>query len=424
MNDPTERPRILGCRSDDIIAELDGDITVIGVKGFDSLRADRALDATKRHELIERIRGGAHAELALTARTFRQKDGVPNRRFLRFKSDALGAIASSFVGMPVLRDHNTWSQTARIGTITASELATHGGTGWSSFRQGLHIVKPEAVISVLDGTLDRFSIGWHHAGAPVLCSVHKTDVRARNSCACWPGDSVEVDGASQIVEYEFQSAEGTEVSAVNVPAVKGTKIEDIRAALAAELSLDIEPRRKATPPMTLPRLAAVLGLAALGAPDEDRAITIVEGLRRDKLAAEQERDTARTALASRDKELSELRAAGDKARIDVLLADATRAGKIKILRDEEGKAIPSAREVRLRKLAARDGVDALAAEIAELDVIVPVGQRVLTDNVKEPERSSLSAPASSALTSVAAQLGLDEKDVLASAAELNATGGF
>ncbi len=222
---------ILGCRSESVLLEHLADIQVIGWDRGTSLKAS---EPAPRRELITAVRGGAHVELALTAKTFRQRDGSPNKRFLRFNPDALGEIASSFVGMPVLRDHNTYEQSARVGTITASDVITDSAAGWSAFRQVLHIVKPEAVISVLDGTLDRFSIGWSATG-PVLCTVHKSDVRASSRCGCWPGDVVTIDGLAQTVEYEFQNAEGTEVSTVNVPAVQGTKIEEVRTALAYEL---------------------------------------------------------------------------------------------------------------------------------------------------------------------------------------------
>ena len=238
-------PRILGCRSDALLADLAGKIEVIGWPGGTTLEAAPGGDLDRRRELITSVRGGQHVELAITARTYRQKDGAPNRRGLRFATAVLGELAASFVGMPLLRDHDAGAQDARIGTVTASELSVDGGTGWASFVQVLQIVKPDAVISVLDGTLDRFSIAWAPTG-PVLCSVHGTDLRSRDACGCWPLDVVQVDGASHVVEFEFQSAEGTEVSAVNVPAVKGTKIDDVRAALAAEL--DLRPRFAAATP--------------------------------------------------------------------------------------------------------------------------------------------------------------------------------
>jgi hypothetical protein len=416
MADEIERKRAaLACRSDDVLAEFLSDIRVIGVKGIETLRA-QGTDEGKR-QLITAVRAGQHAELALSARTYRQKDGVPNRRFLRHNPDKLEAFAKSFVGMPMLRDHASWSTAARIGTITSSELSTHGGTGWSSIDMGLHVVKPEAVISVLDGTLDRFSIGWASTG-PVTCSVHNCDVRKRGSCGCWPGDTVEVDGKPQIVEYQFESAEGIEVSAVNVPAVTGTKITDVRAALAAELGFET-PREEI--PMQLTRLAAALGLAALTAADEDRAVQTVEARERAstqertaRLAAEQERDTARARIKELETELATARSAGAKASIDALLEGAYRDGKLRYGRDSEGAAIPSRFEPMLRKLATSEGIEALRAEIAGMPQVVPVGQRQLND-ATEQERDDELIDLDPALESVARQLNLKPEDVRAQA---------
>ncbi len=235
--------RIIGCRGD---AERSAIVNLTANGEQFELK-----DAAGRTSLIADVRAGKHVEVALTALTFRQKDGTPNKKHLRFATAALPKLATSYVGMPVLRDHDSHSQLSRVGTVKSSQLVMDGG--FPALRQVLEIVKPEAVISVLDGTLDRFSIGWSATG-PVMCTAHEVDVRARGACGCWPGDVVTLDGGKSVtVEYEFQSAEGTEVSAVNVPAVKGTKIESVRssgaslaadravyrAALAAELHLEI-----------------------------------------------------------------------------------------------------------------------------------------------------------------------------------------
>jgi hypothetical protein len=409
-------PRIVGCRSIGELITLDAVEIIGGPNGLTALLATDPDKDEKRRELISSIRGGKHVELAASAVTFRQRDGSPNANFLRHKPSRLGALAESFKKMPLLVDHAKWAQRSRIGTITKSELADLPHE-WSGFRQQLHVVKPDAVISVLDGTLDRFSIGWRPTG-PVLCTVHKTDIRSRNSCRCWPGDRVELDGKEQITEYEYQSAEGVETSAVNVPAVSGTKIEDVRAALAAELNLQLEGPRT----MQFTRLAAILGLVALSTEaDEDRAIRAVEDIKRGKLAAEQERDTARTELKSAIEKTAQLAASTIKVTVDAMLEDAYRNGKLLYSREgETGKALPSPREARLRKIAERDGVDALRAELAEMPQIAPVNKKVLGDNLPEPIKfdGSLS---SSVLESTARQLGLEPKDLEATAAAMYGT---
>ena len=320
----TDLPRASALRGElELLAPGDaGALVMVHTAGAlaGELRVGRSLDTDKRAQLIAEIRGGKHVELELDAVTFKQRDGSPNRNYLRFRTDKLEAIAASFAGMPMLIDHNRWEQSARVGTVVASE-AVELAYGWSGFRQTLRVVKPHAAISVLDGTLDRFSIGWSTTG-PVLCSVHRTDKLARGRCSCWPGDKVDVDGKAQIVEYEWQSAEGTETSGVNVPAVKGTKIEDVRAALAAELNLNLEHREK--PTMSFPRLAAVLGLAALSEDrDEAAGVTAAEALKRELAASRQEVATQLAAnaeiagqLAKRDARIAAL----EEATIDTALA--------------------------------------------------------------------------------------------------------
>jgi hypothetical protein len=417
----------LACRSDLLVGELDGDLVLrIGSRTHTLKAGD---PTTNRADMITAIRGGQHAELDLRATTFRQKDGMPNRRFLRHAPAALPALAASYIGMPVLLDHDTGTQAARIGTITASELHDHGGTGWSSFKMGLQIVKPEAVISVLDRTLDRFSIGWSATG-PVNCSVHGVDVRSRDSCGCWPGETVMLDGKPHVVEFEFQSADGTEVSAVNVPAVKGTGIQDIRAALAAELSLSVVTPSKEI--VMLTRLAAALGLATLTAADEDRAVATLDEMRRGRLAAEQERDAARTELATVKTELVTVKSTGLKTAIDAVLNGSGYAtGRLVYGRDSEGKAIADNFEPMLRTLAETSGLDKLQSTLATMPIRVPVGQRPLDGAGQPPPtvfEGGLAAPVvlvqvhserlkgpvslTPELASMARQLSLDPADVV------------
>jgi hypothetical protein len=410
-----QHPRL---RASALVGELVGtELASVSVIGQPALKLD---DPEKRRDLIARARAGEHIELELHARVFRQKDGAPNRNHLRFKADKLGDIATSFVGMPVLLDHNTYEQAARIGTITASE-AEEQGHGWVAFKQTLKIVKSAAVISVLDGTLDRFSIGWHPTG-PVLCSVHGVDVRSwkersKAECYCWPGDrvSVERDGkkTTATVEFEFQSADGIEVSAVNVPAVKGTRIEDVREALALELGLqlhDIPAREKETQMLKFALLATALGVPSLAAAeDEAAAVRAAEDLRRRALAAEQERDEARTALTAAKESLAKDRETMLKASVDTMIETAYRDGKLRYGRDDQGKATPSTRETRLRRIAKDDGLGALKAEIDDMPQIVPVQKRALDAENDVRDRGELDVD--DAIASAAAQLGLDPDEL-------------
>jgi hypothetical protein len=337
---PEDAPRILAST---YVPDTDTPtLTLSDVRVFvgGELREARSMSDDDRKDLISKIRGGAHHELEITATTFRQKDGHPNRNFLRFSPSKLAKIASSFVGMPMLRDHNKRESSARLGTITKSELVER--YGWSEFRQTMLVVKPDAVISVLDGTLDRFSIGWHATG-PVLCSVHKQDVRKRGSCLCWPGDSIDVDNGKQTVEYEYQSADGIETSSVNVPAVLGTRTEDIRVALSSELGLAhrYETSEKGKQIMEWSKLASLLGLASITAADEDRVLAAVQARVN---AGDIRATTAEGSLASVSRERDDARALAatetkraDAAQLDALIWRAYHDGRLVSGPDKDGK---------------------------------------------------------------------------------------
>jgi hypothetical protein len=374
--------------------------------------APAGLSEAERRELITKVRAGEHVELEFHALTYRQKDGHPNRNGLRFKPSKLAKIARSWKGKPALVDHRSYSSSARIGTILDSELVELAD-GWVGFRQLFRVVKPEAVISVLDGTLDRFSIGWDATG-PVVCTAHGTPVF--QGCQCWPLDSVTtVDGETKIAEYEFTSAEGDETSGVNTPAVSGTKIEDVRAALAASLTKP-QPRIQA---MAFPRLAAALTLAALTDNDDDRAAAAVEEIKRGKLAAEAERDTyrartveAETKLAAETKARKDAEATALARDIDHEVEGAYSAGKLIAKRDAAGARIPSKLEEGLRKIGLSMGLEALKGQIEDLPVLVELGKR--REELGAPVLADGSVPAP-VLASVAKQLGLDAKDVAANA---------
>lgn len=416
--EPDTLHRIGGCRSDFLLGAFLGEIQVDGFKGVTSLRA--AVDAdgkAQRRELIEAARGGKHIELVATARTFRQKKNVSNRRYLRLGGD-LGAQVGSFKKTPFLVDHNTWEQTSRKGTILSSKLVEESG-GWSEFEMSFEAVKPDAVISILDGTLDRFSIGWFALG-PVMCTVHQVDVRSAGSCYCWPGDSVDVDGKLKIAEYEFTAWEGKELSGVNIPAVKGTSIEEYRQALTAELNLP--PTRPTRPhkeraQMALHRLAAVLGLAALSEADEARGVEAVEALSARAATAEAKAAAAKTAQKQAEDALAAATLATRKVRVDAIITKLYEEGKLRHAKDAEGNELASPREARLRRIANEDGIAALEAEISELEVIVPVRRELQSGLAAAPKKLALGeaddiGPADNPyLASTAEQLGLKLEDL-------------
>lgn len=439
--DPDKFARVVGCRSEFEIGSWIGDILVDGANGLTSLKTATDDVDSKAHakELIEAVNAGKHITLAVTARTFKQQKGVKNRNYVRLGGDIAGQVGS-FVKQPFLLDHNVREQLSRKGTILSSKLIEETQSR-IAFEQAFNVVKPDAVISILDGTLDRFSISWFSTGA-VVCTVHGADVRGPDWCGCWPGMSIKsVDGKSQIAEYEFLQWVGREMSGVNIPAVNNTSIDDIKAALAVELSLSPTRISRPTPKentMRFPRLAAALALAANDELDENRAVEAVEALQRRALAAETERANLATQLATRTTELAQATAAitvataaAGKIRIDAILTEAYRAGKLGYRRVEGSKeALPDKREARLRRIAGeKDGLTALQAEIDEMEETVPVGRRLQSEDVAAPGVTdaigdgSLEFADNPYIDDVAAQLNLKPEDMIAYEKKL-ARGGY
>lgn len=137
---------------------------------------------------------------------------------MRFYDKDLPDFASSFAGQPFLRDHNTYTIKARYGTIIDSGL-TESGDG---FVQRVRLTADEGVEDYLQGRIDRFSIGWYFKG--VDCGICG-EGHSWFECNHWPGMTYETeDGQRQVCELYFVEPRGKETSAVNVPAVRGTRI--------------------------------------------------------------------------------------------------------------------------------------------------------------------------------------------------------
>jgi hypothetical protein len=401
-------PRIIGCSSDFELGSFLGDFEVDGFKGLTSLKADPAdLDAkAKRAELIESVLGGKHLELRVKARTFRQEPKVFNARFVKLGGDLVAQVPS-FIKQPFLLDHDTYRQSSRKGTILTASVVEETRTR-VAFEMGFEVVKPETVISVLDGTLDRFSIAWHREG-PVLCTVHNCDVTLPGSCDCWPGDVVLVDGKSVTAEYLFTKWRGKEMSGTNFPAVRHTNIEDIKAALAAEL--DLPPARRHKPNqetnrMRFPRLQQFLGLALAEEPTEDTFLTAVEALRGRATAAETRATAAearagvlQTSLSQAETALRVTTANANKIQVDHLLTTlGYEAGKLIHTPNpaDPSKPGPSPMEHFLRQVAATPtvlatesspavtGLDLLRMQLRAMPQIAKVNRPLQADEVVGP----------------------------------------
>ncbi len=412
------------CRSDFEIATLIGDVQLDGWRGCPTVLPAAAfqLDGAnadmkaQRGELISAVRGGKHLELAVSAITWRQRP-APNRRGLRLSPDKLADRVGSWKGKPFLVDHNTYRvMDASKGTILSSKLIEESAKV-ASFEQKIQVVKPDAVIGFLDGTLRSFSIAWFGLG-PVMCSVHGVDVMSGDSCGCWPLETVTVDGKPQVVQYEFSDYEGKETSGVVVGAVSDTSVEGIRTALSAEL--DLHPKRRSKEKKSMAaftRLAAALKLTALAESDEDAAVTVVTALQQRAVAAELDAGQQRaevTRLAAENARLTTLAAAADAAAIDTLIADAYKGGKLAYAKDAEGKNVPDALESLLRDFGKLSGRDALSGKLTAMKQVVPLGVAPVSTQVKEPERAGLlSVPTDNQIAVTAAQMGIPEDDLRA-----------
>lgn len=383
--------------SDLVVVGFTGEVEIDGFGNLtkldaDELKSEEADAKAQRFALINHAKAGKHLELAVTAQTYAQTK-KPNRRYIRLGEDKLQARAPTWKGQPYLTDHNTWSMRASMGTLLSSKaVEIEGGTG---FEQKLNAVKSDAVIGILDGTFNKFSIGWWPAG-PVMCSVHNCDVMKSDGCNCWPGDKVKLeDGRERVVEFVFTDFAGKETSSVVLPAVQDTHIDEVRAALAAELQI-YRPHRTRIAikenEMNFHRLAVALGLSALGEGDEDRALAAVAQLERRATTAEASLAGVRTQLTSAEGAIATLTAAQVGTRIAACLSQhGYAAGKLRRTRDKEGKIVEGPVEMFLRDMGAKGGIAVMEAQLAAMPVIVPVGQRPQAESVTEPARTELGA---------------------------------
>jgi hypothetical protein len=171
--------------------------------------------------------------------------GKANANGFRFRHKAMRAIARTFRGQPFVTGHNWGDVRARGGTIVdAYAEPPADGPDELGFFYRLEVIADWALRGFEDGTIDRFSMGARGEGE-ITCTIHGSPVWT--DCWCWP--LMEIDGV--IAEWEYESARGLELSAVNVPAVDGTAVLD-------ELDLD-DKEHAAAFERDLEQLAAVCG---------------------------------------------------------------------------------------------------------------------------------------------------------------------
>jgi len=313
----------------------------------------KAIDASERKSLIERSRAGEHIELELEGPMFLQgaKPGeMPNRNFIRFRNGAMGPLAKSGKSTPFLRDHAQRSQADRGGTIVESKLEK-SDDGVRSIVQRVRLTTPWAVQGALDGTIDRFSIGWRPTG-PIVYAHSGEEIE--DWPKHWPGDELE-DGT--IVEWEFTAAELVETSSVNVPAVVGTGIDAIRSAWTAAVNQPVPPAPQKEPAMGF-------------SPELKKRLGLVETATDEEVVARLEAREAEGAAARERLEATQAKLAEEQRRIAVeteRVRDEKVEQRIRELKAKGALAMAdSATEVWLRGVAKSQGLEAFEKTASEI----------------------------------------------------------
>ncbi|OGN74185.1 MAG: hypothetical protein A2X25_14435 [Chloroflexi bacterium GWB2_49_20] len=165
-------------------------------------------------DMLSKIESGEIDHLDFQAVVFK---GGKNRNFYRFPDAEMSSFAATYEGRPFLRNHDEYDIDARDGTILRSFYLM------GELCQDIRLTTRKGMISLLEGQIDRFSIGWFFD--KVTCSVCTQDFR---TCHHWPGreytvshDNVQTNVLCEVI---FSGLSGKETSAVNVPAVEGTSI--------------------------------------------------------------------------------------------------------------------------------------------------------------------------------------------------------
>lgn len=311
------------------------------------------ITTAEREQLLADARDGKLVKVVVDAVTFIQRD-TPNRNFIRFTPGALRTLAPSFAGMPVLRDHEQGDALARGGRVLESKLEDHADG--KQIAMTLELTAPWAVELAVRGLMDRFSIGWHSEGN-TQCSICGEPMTSFwmwtfSECDHELGDTYE----GQICQLEYTDGVGIEVSAVSVPAVVGTGIEDIRAQLSAARAASPAGLGRTENRMKIaPIILAALGLSADA--EDSAAIAGIEKLKTDRDGAQAALKDAQTQLATAKQEIATVAATGKAQRIEATLSRGL----------NEGRYLPGSKvEAHVKKLAERGDEEGLAAYVDDL----------------------------------------------------------
>ena len=191
--------------------------SVLGFAGDESYKLSDEI----RRETLAKVRAGELTELEFEAIVFLAR--YPNTNYLRFREEDLGRFAASYKGQPFLRNHDVYDIGSRDGTIVASKIDQVNGV--DGFRQRVRLTSQRGMEDFLQGRIDRFSIGWYYDD--VLCSICN---QRWFDCQHMPGRRYKPEEGSsgqqheQLCELVFVNPSGKETSAVNAPAVRGTRV--------------------------------------------------------------------------------------------------------------------------------------------------------------------------------------------------------
>jgi hypothetical protein len=179
-----------------------------------SLPTINRLNLPSRSELLPKIESGEIDHLDFQANVF--SPSAKNLNPYRFNDEDMPAFAASFESQPYLRDHDTYSIDSRDGTILSSVYKDN----W--IQVVVSLTTRRGMTDYLEGKMDRFSIGWYYKDA--ICSICGNSFFSRD-CSHWPGVVYIVGKEARTCILTFVEPRGKEVSAVNVPAVQGTRIK-------------------------------------------------------------------------------------------------------------------------------------------------------------------------------------------------------
>jgi len=187
-----------------------------------------------RAEILPKIESGELDHLDFKASVF---GTGKNRNPYEFKGEDLDSFATSFEGVPFLRNHDTYNIEARDGTVIDSKK------DGSVFKQTIRLTTRRGMTDFVEGKIDRFSIGWYYDD--VMCSICKQSWFSME-CRHSPGRTYKVNSKDVICKLIFINPSGKETSAVNTPAVEGTGISELQEH-KLEVSGDSDSRNPRAP---------------------------------------------------------------------------------------------------------------------------------------------------------------------------------